>query len=705
MWNYTLKFSPGNEYFWVRATGCFMSDVFMQFLRGFVVEGSLATTSAGFTIAQTALIIVHTWVFLYTVYEGSETMYFFTQFIIEFGYLTIRVSLQGALSMATTDFLDFLTLAVPLFWMCFEVLEISNFILDHNPKDNRSNSRSLKCGLISIGTVVSAIGGVAIGICVYKGFIQGCPSVDPTERIDLVESEALFGEIYRLQHGVFADAFCYAWVFNMWLSPGCSCFYLKLDPFVVPENQTADSVVCAGLAGNNHTAIKPFFPYLEHLRFLYVAGHRINNDADTINCHGYREQDFHLIASWTYLRVLRWTGFPTQSLGVSGSVTFRTAPWQNGTIPPAWESLKDLVSIDLSYSGTKTLDQAIFDSWPLLESFVCVGCPQLENIHALENATLPRLRNVEVYGIQECITLSDEVDLTCVGREDPPKPTCKGIPEWYLRGFLDLAGQTKTTQCTQPACSQYFEDFDDLDKDGNGVLDSREFALMNYNRGVTMANADIIEDWHNEQIECSAREIEKVIPFPTKSGGYEVSDGWPMATFLAADLRYTMCTNCPQFQEEFDRRYAKYLQLKQAMASSGMTEECVAVAQGGIPFEAVEAACTTSRTDCEPGLCMFVSSMVGGDLDLDLTMTISEVELVAGPFGLGGVLSNMKQVYECMYKHSPSCLDTQNGTRMSPAGILLMGGALFNWPQDDFSRCTDCPEYLEHVAKASSPQP
>jgi len=648
-------------------------------------------------MTQTALIIVHTWVFLYTVYVGSETMYFVTQFVIEFGYLIIRVSMSGALSMATTDFLDFLTLAVPLFFMCFEVLEISNFILDHNPKDNRSNSRSLKWGLISIGAVVSAVGGVVIGICFYKGFIQGCPSVDPTESIDLVESETLFGEIYKLQHGVFQEAFCYAWVFNLWLSPGCACYYLVLQPLALDESQNATSFTCAGLAKNEHEVIKPFFPYLEQLRFLHVAGDRLDN-SEVIYCYYLTQQDFELVSNWTYLRVLRWPGFGHRA------------------IPPAWQSLKDLVSIELSTSAIQNLEKATFDSWPLLESFVCVGCRSLQNMTGLVQATLPRLNNVQIYGVRECISLPEEVNQICVPAKDPPNATCEGIPQWYLQGFLDMAAQTQTTKCAQPSCSQYFDYFSALDQDGNGVLNAKEIGIMNFNNQVLSTSAPnllsrlgtqwALEAWKTQQIECFTKEAFRVAPFPINSTGYELSDGLPMVAFLAANFRYTMCTDCTQFQEESDNRYAVFLQGNEELAASGMSEECAEVSRGGVPFDVLDEACTNQRTDCDAGMCFGMGTLLQVDRDHDFHLNATEFKASAEPFGLEGLWTSGPEVtVECFRRHSPRCFDDSNSTNITIASTMIMGPTLFNWPPDDISRCTDCNSYQRALAAHAPSDP
>jgi len=273
-----------------------------------------------------------------------------------------------------------------------------------------------------------------------------------------------------------------------------------------------------------------------------------------------------------------------------------------------------------------------------------------------------------------------------------------------------MAAQTQTTKCNQPTCSEYFDDFSGLDVDGNGVLNSGELGVMNFQRRSFMGyNYGLglgLDDWKTEQISCLVNATLAVIPFSISSSGYELSDGLPMVVYLAADLRYTMCTDCPRFQQETDRRYTKYLQERENMAARGMTEECQKAQQGGVPFDALEVACANERTDCDSGICQFMQSyMVPSDEDLDLGISVSELEVVAVPFGLTGILGKTQETYECMRTHAPRCFDLENGTKPSIGSVLLFGAAIFAWPADDLSRCTDCPSYVEHLAKATAPDP
>ncbi len=171
-----MSFGFGGKNFWYRATLSFLVDIILQIIRAFVIDQSLAKISAGSTISQTILMMIHTWLFVYAYYTRSETLYFFSAFLLEIGYLIVRLSLQGPLSMAASSFVDFLTLAIPLFLTAKEVVEISDFILNYNTKHKyRSGKRSRFCKfcMVAVSFVTAVLGVTVIGLCIYKEFIQG----------------------------------------------------------------------------------------------------------------------------------------------------------------------------------------------------------------------------------------------------------------------------------------------------------------------------------------------------------------------------------------------------------------------------------------------------------------------------------------------------------------------------------------------------
>ncbi len=443
----------GSKYFWYRAMFNFVGDVFVQIAFGFLIDQSLALASAGLTIAQTCLILIHCYVVLYAIHQKSETMFFLLNFILEFGYLGIRFSLRGSLSMATTDMWDFLTLFIPLLKAIFEVIEVSDYILN---KVNRRNAgggsrntlygnnkhppKSFRLGtwsfIMSTLFVLTAVAFVVIGLCIYKGYVQGCPSVDPEMEIDIEQSRQIYGDLHALQWQVDDGMFCFAWVFNLFLSPGCSCFFVQLEPISqgVSMHRGYDFKEwwCAGFGENNQTALKPYLPYFEHVRFVFI-------DMPFSNECALNQKDFELIASWKYLRVLRCFGFRGQEL------------------PEVWKKLENLAAIELITTRIENLNLDVIESWSRLEYFACTFCPHLKNIDALDEASLPRLNQVDVYGAHRCPNLSPVVSMTCVSQT--ARETCTGIPQWILQVFLDNSARTTTTKCLQPTCSSFMQFF------------------------------------------------------------------------------------------------------------------------------------------------------------------------------------------------------------------------------------------------------
>lgn len=631
---FMMRFSPGGDLFWPRAVCCFVTAIGMQLIRGFGLDfvdlevDNYAQIDADRTMWQTSLIIIHIWLFLYAYYKGSEIMYFLVDFILEMGYLIVRVSLQGPLSMATTSFIDFLTIAFALFWQVFEVGELSEFILNYNRRVNPSSSRLLKWAFIAVGLVCTGLGGMVIGFCIYKEYIQGCPSVDPTESIDVAAGDELWGDLHKLQFQMSLGVYCFAWVFNLYLSPGCSCYFLQLVPFDAPGSgfsSGSEENTCVGFGNNNHTYIKDFLPHFTQLRFLFT-------DMPYADECATNEQDLDLIASWTHLRVIRLFGFRFPEF------------------PQSWKALENLVSLELMTSRIQRLDEDVFNSWGMLEYFACTSCPHLETIRSLQNTNLPRLSQVEVYGVHECSNLSQDVNLVCVPLDEPPQ--CPGIPEFYLRVFVDTTANTQTGQCTQPACSSFLKIFDRRDELADGIVEANEFNSFNlmrlYEMNYTISgfggrrlshNSDMYTDYfsiNHTVMSCLAQKTWEAMPFAVNISGYDIADGWPIASYVAADFRYTMCTECQGYQERLAASYDFY-KLRNT-GQPNISESCreVAANNNNVNFELVNLLCQSTDHSCDSMCGMALPLLLMGDANGD-TYIDPETEFNLDAAGAAGL--------------------------------------------------------------------
>eukprot|EP00400_MALV-I_sp_L67-5_P001004 gene1004-121_t len=85
--------SPGNKFYWYRATLSFSLDVFIQLARGFLLDDAYARVDA---------------------WQCLEIAFAFTSLLFEVSYLAIRVSWFGILSLSTSSSVDFLTVFLPL---------------------------------------------------------------------------------------------------------------------------------------------------------------------------------------------------------------------------------------------------------------------------------------------------------------------------------------------------------------------------------------------------------------------------------------------------------------------------------------------------------------------------------------------------------------------------------------------------------------
>ncbi len=259
----------------------------------------------------------------------------------------------------------------------------------------------------------------------FEFHTTGCPSVEPKiiephlREQFVEEGKYEFGPIHELQFGVSRETLCVAWVFNLYLSPGCSCYYLLLRPLrhSAENGDITKWETCDSQTWGNEKSIKPLLPYIEDVRFLYF-------EQSYLGC-ALNDMNLDLIGSWEYLRVIRLVG---------DNVT---------AFPDSWQHLTSLVSIELQMSRMNTFDKDMVSNWPLLESLVCKWCPHLTNLSGLRDASLPRLTEVEVHGAHECTSLNKgrETRVICVGYDATQQ--CPGIPEWYLRGTSILFIKTK----------------------------------------------------------------------------------------------------------------------------------------------------------------------------------------------------------------------------------------------------------------------
>ena len=160
---------------WTKRVFLFGVEMVAQISYGFIIEHSLAIASAGATICQTGVIVLHMLGTSYAVYARSETFFYFIEFITELLYISIRTIRQGSLSVASTDYFDFLTLAVPLLLAVARLQKFTNFVLNYRKEQHQPRSVYVKALLVVFWLLVCSAGGVIISIAIYKGLHPRVP--------------------------------------------------------------------------------------------------------------------------------------------------------------------------------------------------------------------------------------------------------------------------------------------------------------------------------------------------------------------------------------------------------------------------------------------------------------------------------------------------------------------------------------------------
>ncbi len=119
--------------------------------------------------------------------------------------------------------------------------------------------------------------------------------------------------------------------------------------------------------------------------------------------------------------------------------------------------------------------------------------------------------------------------------------------------------------------------FSEVDTNNDGVLSTTEVGIMNTIRGwqmyLNVFDAYELERWNNsagwtptwdsDQLACFTEKTLSAVPqnLAVNTSNYDTNDGWPMAGFMAG-RRYTTCSQCPEYKQEYETRYQNYLDIK-----------------------------------------------------------------------------------------------------------------------------------------------
>ena len=278
------KLHPLGELAWLGVLMALTIDIFFQSLRCFVVQDSYAVTSGPHTIAQIALmtsqVLLNSISFCIRSELGCEVI----NFLSEYAYLGLRLSLNGSLSMRSASFANFMIDLYTLYRVDADIYHIARFIKHAQREDEKANSNNNDNNDNPQQTSTHDM--VDTDDQAWNDIASKAVS-DAIERhrkkiiIVLVLGSATAGTVglyiaitkwmeFSMQEcNIFFDEFknelnqgpmehqCDAWQFNLYNEPACSCLYLRLGGlFCFPFTQDPDQ-----------TMWKPWAPYFQDAKF------------------------------------------------------------------------------------------------------------------------------------------------------------------------------------------------------------------------------------------------------------------------------------------------------------------------------------------------------------------------------------------------------------------------------------------------------
>ncbi len=553
------SFAAGGKWFWYRAWFTLLTEVGFQIMRGFLLYDAYAKVSAPQTLAQTILIVLQINVFILCFHRRSEVASVFTGLCFEIAYLTVRVTIYGRLSLRTTSFWDMLTIVGPLLITVSELYEILHFITHGSMKGASGYDYKNRCqanvALSVLVIFVTSAGALVCLIIVRTGFMEECP------RAYGIETRP---DDYLLPTGV--D--CYAWHYNLFLTPACSCIYLSLNPLV--------SRVCSGLGANNHQAIADLIPHLDDVRFLNVW------KVDTGGCF-ITSKDLDLFSNMRRLR----------------SIIFEQADFLVD-FPESFGQWEDLRAFEIEYSNNLTrLDPNVVGKWTRLERFSCWYCNKLDSVEVLQEVTLPRLNWVLVHGVESCSGFeSFSGDFSCTELSAPR--TCALLPEYQLQAQLDsvrIARERHT--CAKDICQSHYIDFGLIDRNNNGMLSFAEYirfaGLADHGDAAT----------HVCEVNAIRNELSKV--YQEDFTGINVTDELTYIEHMVAKTQYTTCLDCSFSSDVLQMRKDFYDNSVNKSDPCWMVEQ---YGQGAYTIESLIASCRKVETSCHPAICPIALSNI-----------------------------------------------------------------------------------------------
>ena len=560
------NFEPGGNLFWVTCVVTFLIGIVLQTLRCFFVTGSYATTSAKLTFAQLCVMTAQVNLSLYMYYTQSSFGFTIVRFCADIAYFIVRLSALSHLSMHSSDFIDFLTMVVPLMLCAKDIDSMTKFIRLPLPAKNSAESLSFinvhrgKVAIIS-GLVATVLGVIGL-IEVYNRHEECSSNVVPL-----------------------AEGFeCMDWQFNLYLDPSCSCSYMHIN---VPEceeskagfqdNSLFHQDANANVSQSTVQEVAPSFKHIEDSQLLvinYAPGCIATNSNHSKFISGFKDLQM---------------------------VSLQAASFEE--FPPDLSDFPNLVAVYLNAPHLKQIESEMLDSWPKLQVVHCSPCPSLDSEGLFAYVDLPRLQSVQLEGVSTCsddtqFGLKEQLkNYECTNRNDT---ACGNMPQWILQHHVNRVQRTTHTDCNEPSCGFFLDKFKIFDNTYSGAPEPDAlFNAFEFRRYLKYIGFPGVEDISDKSYECMFEMMREQIPFEqTLYQGLELSHGMTLFEFLASQSAHTNCAACQSTQGKSTSGAENFGNQQKILAT--YPYQCV---ESNVPFvepEKFRQACNPPKRSCDP---------------------------------------------------------------------------------------------------------
>lgn len=473
---------PGGNLFWASCIATLCIGLTLQILRCFTVTGSYATTSAEHTLAQICIMVAQVNLSLYVFYKQSNFGFTIVRFFSDMAYFIVRLSVAGNLVMHSSDFLDFLTIAISLIFCVKDIDNMTKFMRmpPGATKGKRTKSSHSIIQADSSGSIFASIkdhrgkvaisAGLVVTILGVVGFVNISNRSEECSGVPLPEGFE-----------------CMDWRFNFYLDPSCSCSYLHIN---VPECEESkagfqvDSFVSQDLVANVSKAEEQATPSFDHIEDspLLVINYAPGCSAANSNHSEY-------ISSFKDLQM----------------VSLQVADFEE--LPSDLSNFPNLVAIYLNAPHLKSIESETLDACTKLQVLHCSPCPSLDLEDLLANAQLPRLESVKLEGVSTCsddtkFGLKEQLtSYECTNRD--ASSVCGNMPQWILQHHLNRVQRTSSISCNEPSCGFFLDMFNAFDSTYQGAPEPdalfNAYEFVSYLKYIGFPGAEDISD---ESYEC-----------------------------------------------------------------------------------------------------------------------------------------------------------------------------------------------------------